>query len=136
MTFIYWLLFIICFFISLFVIIKALLKKYPGWKGFFISLPVLNLLGITSYLLVLVFIFSLEWSGKANNAGAIGLGFILIAIGLYILLPLSILDTISILFYVGKKFLNGPVSTGAAEQAGSTKQLVYAILFVICLGLI
>src|SRR5206468_12182067 len=97
MAFVFWALLIVSFFSTLFVIIKALQKKYHGWKSFFIPLAILNLV-VFALFLTLILIASLT----PHNVAGVGLAFV--GLGLFIvgIIPVTIVDVLCILLFLIK----------------------------------
>ena|SRR5437868_2908954 len=106
MAFIYWLIFILCFCITLFVILISLLKEYHGWKAFLVILAILNVLSIIFYLPLLP---KPQIANYNTPEPLYIIGWLGIFARLYMIRTLVIIDIISILLYSVQRFLKGEV---------------------------
>ena len=121
MYLIFWIIFIVGFFFTLFAIIIGIIKRFHGWKLFFVILSIFNLLGLSFDLLI-----SLERQILTFNPTEpfYIIGWVGVLARLY-LRPVVIIDTVSILLYLVQRFLVGEVK--------KTEYIIYVIWFVIFL---
>jgi hypothetical protein len=96
MPFFFWILFILSFLMTVFVIISVLFKEYHGWKTFFVLLLTANILMV---FLVFAWIFYIRWDEARRHmyvGSGIGMEFLVLPLTLF---PLLILDLILVLPY-------------------------------------
>jgi hypothetical protein len=110
MAFVFWVLFIVVFFSTLFVIIRALQKQYYGWKSAFIPLVILNLVVFGLYILL-----ALIAARAPHNESSIGLAFVGLGLLLVGIIPVIIVDIIGILL-----FLMQPHSQASSSSTAPT----------------
>ena len=94
MAFLFWILFIVSFLMTVSVIISVLRKKYYGWESFFTILRNVNILSVC---IAFVYIFYFSWNlPRGPFEGSWIQNFYILP---YIFLPLLIIDLILILLY-------------------------------------
>jgi hypothetical protein len=93
MAFLFWILFIVSFLLTVSVVIAVLRKKYHGWKSFFTILRNVNILFVC---LVIAWIFYISWDSKNRGIHSGGMEILVFPLTL---LPLLIIDLILVLSY-------------------------------------